>query len=643
METVNNLLTNTSFWTIGTLGLFFLLLSLFFVILVNTNDIRLRKQLKDKNRILDDDANEKIPSQRHSHGKKKDEDKEQDDGQDQTIVKIIGPYVQQEITFVVTTPPSEVVPVLHAGAKYTSIQRLLVIHLANMTWEVCKRLDSNHEMMDTMDGQHQDDFQQRQQQQQQQQQGQYDKEEVEFREYSGEKWQKGKNVWNIESILNVTARNRLGTLEVTFDPSIQDSSSSSSEKMMNDLQRNQVTIDNWAKDNGTIHHKRHHKNESLGSRDVDESSLVGSGSLSILTGNDEKEKDKKVTSRRGHREKSEEVMEEYTFVSELEAAKFQTLVLAMRTVGKEVLHLYSALETIHMIGEAYMEGDDNDNEDEEDNSRGVAFDDVIRCLGDISFVRKKVDKIRNQIARDDNRYEENLLDEESSMGYDHQSRRGAAMYKSKRLVIGLVDFVGLLIPNILRGTPYSSPIAAKEDEIELLDCNVGGVHEHQARIRQLVNLRQRVASAAVRVRSYAKAMKVVQEGWNVVTSEGSLLQQQGINHRLNFDDDVSNSEHDCNSQNECYDPNLWNESRSIPSSSLDASQQAYALVSCNVVQLEQDIIGADPVVLIPSLQKLVSKHKDMDFFCNIFSPSQTASGDYIVIYKVLTTRYRCRV
>jgi hypothetical protein len=312
-----------------------------------------------------------------------------------------------------------------------------------------------------------------------------------------------------------------------------------------------------------------------------------------------KEKDKKITLRR---DKNDEVTQEYTFTSEFEAAKFQTLVLVMRSVGKEVQHLYSALETIHRNSEAYNV--------EDGDAGGVALDDVIRCLGDITFVRKKIDNIRKQTAKKDDKVDDEIMFDDESMGYDSQSQK-AALYKSKRLVIGFVDFVGLLVPNILRGTPYSSPVAAKEDEIELFDSNVGGVNEHQARIRQLVKLRQRVASAAVRVRSYTKAMKVVQEGWDIVTSEENLYQE--VHHRLTFDDDTSNNDHDCTSQNECYDPNLLSDSRSIPSSSIHVPQQAYALVSCNVIQLEHDVIGADPVVLIPSLQHVVSKNKDMDF------------------------------
>lgn len=555
-----NHVASKSFWTVGAVGLFLLLLV--FLILVNTTSSSHDNKQSEDSRVDTD----KPQSQNR-------------DNKEEVVTRILGPRVEQSITFLVTTPPSEVVPVLHAGAKYTSIQRLLVINLANMTWEACKPKESYYETDNVDDEQH--------------------NEKDESREIS---WEKGRNILSIQSIMNVTAHARLGTLEVTYDPSVQDTS----EAMKKNLKLDQVTIDTWAKDDGG-QHKRHHKDECLASRDIDESSLVGNGSLSINTSasliSDDGIDSKKGKDRKNHprREKSDQVTVEYTFTSEFDAGKFQTLVLVMRTVGREAQHLYNALESIHKNSEAYIEDGD---------VGGVALDDVIRCLGDIPFVRKKINNIRNQIARADNEDNDESIFGNESLGYDVQSQR-TTMYKSKRLVIGFVDFVGLLIPNILRGTPYSSPVAAKEDEIELFDSNVGGVNEHQERIQQLVKLRQRVASAAVRVRSYAKAMKVVQEGWNVVTTEGDF--HQIIHHRLTFDDDVSNSEHDCISQNECYDPNLWIESERIPSAS-DVLQQAYMLVSCNVVQLEQHFIGADPVLLIPSLQQVVSKNKDLDFF-----------------------------
>jgi hypothetical protein len=551
-----------SFWTVGAVGLFFLLVVVFLILVNTTSSSHDNKQSEDSRVDTDEPQSQNW------------------DNKEEVVTRILGQRVEQSITFLVTTPPSEVVPVLHAGAKYTSIQRLLVINLANMTWEACKPKESYYET-DNVD----------------------DDEQHNEKDESGDiSWEKGKHILSIHSIMNVTAHARLGTLEVTYDPSVQDTS----ETMKKNLKVDQVTIDNWAKDDGG-QHKRHRRDECLASCDIDENSLVGNGSLSINTspsfisgdGIDSKQgKDRKNHSRR---EKSDQVTVEYTFTSEFDAGKFQTLVLVMRTVGREVQHLYNALESIHKNSEAYIEVGD---------VGGVALDDVIRCLGDIPFVRKKINNIRNQMARaDDEDNDESSFDNES-LGYDGQSQR-TTMYKSKRLVIGFVDFVGLLIPNILRGTPYSSPVAAKEDEIELFDSNVGGINEHQARIQQLVKLRQRVASAAVRVRSYVKAMKVVQEGWNVVTTEGDF--HQIIHHRLTFDDDVSNSEHDCISQNECYDPNLWIETRRI-SSALDVPQQAYMLVSCNVVQLEQHFIEADPVLLIPSLQQVLSKNKDLDFF-----------------------------
>lgn len=531
------------------------------------------------------------------------------------IVKIRGPTAAQEITFVVTTPPSELVPVLHAGARYKSIERLLVLNLLNMTWE-CRKPKGFQDEPDL-------DVQR-------------DHEDLETYQHDDDKWESSRGLLHIESILNVSAQSRLATMEVTFDPSKR---TSGCPLLKDDLVKNQIHIDNWAKDD-TVHNKRK-KNEKLSVEGISLSGVddrsIGNASVSVdttasLMSDEIMDRNKRKNGKHSERrERSHDVTEEYTFGSEFEAAKFQTLVLAMRTIGKEIQYVYRALETIYKNSEAYSD---------DGGHGGVALDDAMRCLGDISFVRKRMDTLYDIRQEDGKMKSKACIEDESpfipttsfledeSMSVNLDLER-VHMYKSERTVLGFVDFFWLLVPTMLRGTPYSSPIAAREEEVELFDIHAGGINEHQARIRQLIQLRQRVASAAVRVRSYANAMQVVQE--EKKRSSEQNLPPGVVAQRLTFDNVLSNHEHDCTSQNECYEPNLL---REIGDGAL---QPAYVLVSCNITSLGQSLIGADPVLMVPSFQRIITENDKLDFFVVCFTHHKQKVATLLLYVRWLPT------
>lgn len=318
---------------------------------------------------------------------------------------------------------------------------------------------------------------------------------------------------------------------------------------------------------------------------------------------------------------------EFTFETELDAGAFQTLFLALRVVGKEIINLYSALELVHKSSEAY-DGDTYDGGD-----GGVALDDVMRCLGDLPFVSKRIARVYEYCIENrpvpTSSSSSKLADHSTSHSYlsslesfredgdeNHDNanvktnddedappsmRKRAHEYQSKRAVLGLVDFFRLFVPKIMRGTPYSTPVA--ESNVYLSGTDLDGIEAHQARIQQMVVMRQRVAKAAVRISAYVDAMAIVKEGWKIPVS--NIPDYQCARMRLSFDQEDWNLLQDSSTENEYYDPIL---SRENPT--------AFALVGCNTFRLSSQMAKADtdPVAYIPNLRAVIEKHPQSEFF-----------------------------
>jgi hypothetical protein len=536
-------------------------------------------------------------------------------------LEILGPKAPQEIKFIVTTPPSDLIPLYHP--KCTSIKRQLVFNLQKMTWERRKPVGNGNQndagSPDTAVNPSKNS-------------------RSDAKDSIKDKmtWELVDHSLPIESLLNVSAHvDRLGTLDFTFDSSIVEKR----DLLPENLTVKQVTIDTWKNFDGDKKKRKKDEralNEGLGLEldEYSDTSTINNGTAggASTAGGDEStssnathmnRKEDKGVARKG---RSLEAKKEYTFLTEFEAGAFQTLFLTARIVGKEIQNLYSALELVHKRSEAFG-GDVHDN-----ISGGVALDDVQRCVSDLSFVDKRLGRIYDLCRiydRDSHQQQEvndsNVLGGSEIEGAinEQQSLRQEKvdLYKHRRSVLGFVDFFWLFVPSVLHGTPYTSPRATHDEDAIAFDDTVGGIDEHQARVQQLIKIRQRVAKAAVRVRSYVNNMEVVQNGWKIPTPNISCQ----LRTRLAYDNDDANIAYDCMSTHECYDPML---SRGHSSSTATISdegskvlpmpQQAYALVGCQVVRLPQDagsdFVSFDPLILIPSLRTIVEKHPDLQFF-----------------------------
>ena len=359
-----------------------------------------------------------------------------------------------------------------------------------------------------------------------------------------------------------------------------------------------------------------------------------------------------------HNYNESDLMEkEFTFASYQEAASFQTAFLAMRTVGKEIRNMYSALEAIHLdVGSSQIGSStphrDTDHHDEnadqaqqdENNAManflsprhfgiqryhnvGVHLLDVQHCLGEIPYI---VRKISNYHLSGHRRGSSTPTDTALGHNVSNHSKRHA----SKQIKLGYNDFFRLLVPSTFIGTPYCSPAA--------LEGIRDGIEAHQVRANELIQLRERVSAVALRVCAYVNAMEVVHEGWNIECDDllsSSTSENEDLKKRFAFDQEWLNSQHDQAVRNEYYEPLGEKVIRRIAESENDSFMfQAYSLVNCHFVKYDKEATNQingnsrlhpmnDPAMAIPSLKKLLKKHPAKQFFiCSYFHEnSSTAS------------------
>ena len=313
------------------------------------------------------------------------------------------------------------------------------------------------------------------------------------------------------------------------------------------------------------------------------------------------------------------VKNELIFDTKADAGAFQTLYLATKSFGRELLGLYLDLELVHKYSKA---GD------------GVALDDVYRCLGDLPVVSKRlvgisqkrtipiqipIDRSANGVLptsidlddKDEDKGHNNTVDDSDAI---LSIVRPANQYRSKRMLLGYVDFFCLFVPTVFKGAPYPRTNQRSDTTIPHLDLHetdLNRIDEHQAKTRVLARTRFAIAKAAVRIRAYAKGMEIVKRGWEIPTL--SINQQHHIcsKRRLAFDDEVANQEHDELSENEHYDPLISRD-----------HLQAFNFVGYKALQISsqcanEDIENfnfSDPVDFIPSLKTIVEKNPKDDFF-----------------------------
>jgi hypothetical protein len=376
---------------------------------------------------------------------------------------------------------------------------------------------------------------------------------------------------------------------------------------------------------------------------------------------------------------------EQTFSTASAAAQFQMDLVALQILGPLIHNLYEALRIIHQGSDSYAgnepvlhhyDGDVAEASHESNvnvsevtradgssvylEESGVAWDDVMRCLGS-SFpsIRLRLEIMRwlevygsfdtapPNIKRKESSSSAAVVSEtkvsdliaprndtepEEQVGY---SQLNSIYAKRRRILLGPVDFFRLFVPKL-------PETALPED-----DCS-------RLRMEKLLRWRKRVARAAVLVQTYVSAKTVVNRGWNVAVDVKS--HDNYWKRRLAFDDNIDNHQHDAIASNEYYEGTVSRDidcqvrglnSRKSSSRSKFLSgekptatslYQAYSLVGIHSFQWPGTDDGSplhykvDPVQSIVSLQTLITNSPELDFFVvAIFLPSQTTAIVHVYV------------
>eukprot|EP00978_Attheya_sp_CCMP212_P005119 scaffold11316_cov60-Attheya_sp.AAC.2 len=452
-------------------------------------------------------------------------------------------------------------------------------------------------------------------------------------------------------------------------------------------------IFNNAKEKDTDHYGTSSQGQGQGQADND------SGSVSSVTHSKHTER---VPA-------GEERLQEGTFASARASAEFQRALLAMRLVGTQLRHLFQALEMLHCGSEAHPgqdvlsdvivwdakdkvlehatappETNSNDAETETTTTAtsgktakdstsekkpskqmhashhvaGVAMDDVLRCLGTIPSIRRNLDRhyayhypanraaiplsvgdTHHSIDESDSVSKSTPMEEETADVTDVISAGINYLYReNRRLLLGYVDFLRLFVPSLEEGSvPYVNPTA-------------NALQEHKTRVQWAVMLRKVVARAALFVRDYVRAKRLVNQGWTIPRPRDlpshpdplsdSTIPKLSLLRRLPFDSDEDNIRHDMPAKNEYYEATVSRDVRcnvhskkhmETPGSSVPSQYQGYALVGCNTFQLPPSASSTegknhplrptrDPLSAIPSLLHLTRDNPSLDFFVSAFFP-----------------------
>ena len=298
---------------------------------------------------------------------------------------------------------------------------------------------------------------------------------------------------------------------------------------------------------------------------------------------------------------------EHTFESAFEAAQFQQDLLCYQVFGKQVTHMFAALELCHR-GSMTHEGKESvlHHSNEGDSTvipSAVAWDDVLRSLG-TTMVGLKERKPFVKVDVDDD-------------GFPSLSEQ----YQGKRLLLGPVDFFRLFVPR-------------------LLPDSIANSEADPSRLESLVELRKQAARASLFVAEYVKSRIVVNHGWDE--------ERQTIKRRIAFDDNIDNRKHDAAAKNEYYEATV---SRDVKvevhskehllksGSSTPSPIQGYSLVGCHSFQLPEDsdtdhplAYDKDPIANIPSLRKIVRSNPELDFFCVAFFPESPPRVAFVQLF-----------
>ena len=368
------------------------------------------------------------------------------------------------------------------------------------------------------------------------------------------------------------------------------------------------------------------------------------------------------------KDSSQEEWMEHTFRSAAAAAQFQVDLLALQFLGQIIFNMYEALELIHRGSMAYTGTETvlHDHACDTDNlfaqSSGVAWDDVMRCLGStfssmetrleaLRWIRTHGPSVRTTRTHQARKKQQRVTPSGGSVAgadattttatttatttskvtahtvsthRDSDATHSAGLapqYTGKRLMLGIVDFFRLFVPL-------------------LPDVAVPQNSSSRIRMEQLLRWRKRAARASVLVQAYVRARTIVNQGWHL---NRHTIPIGYLTRRLAFDDNLDNARHDFSAKNEYYEATVsrdvifrvkakeslekipcWNFGFNTDTLSTRSRYQGYSLVGIHSLQWVADDQGfplqphKDPVLSLPSLRALVENNPDLDFFVHGF-------------------------
>jgi hypothetical protein len=383
---------------------------------------------------------------------------------------------------------------------------------------------------------------------------------------------------------------------------------------------------------------------------------------------------------------------EHTFASAADAAQFQMDLLTLQYLGSQIDHMYQAFRILHQGSMAHL-GDEPvlhfrrkaqsrdggrtvaEPEEKKDgtdpatdpgsdlHSHGIAWDDVMRCLG-TSFpsIRRRLEllwwkrKVKHSNSSqpkrrgtttsvdtvvDDGEQADGPGDDpiagsqlQAGVDDDHTFAVGVEaledQYRRRRTLLGQVDFFRLFVPRL---PATSVPIVESTPE----------------RVKQMLGWRKRVSRAAILVQAYTRARSITNLGWQL----DPRWTKTKISCRLSYDRNIENHRCDKNRRDEIYEGFV---SRDVickvrglddstagvsffghrfggcsPNRTTFSGYQAFSLVDTKIVRMPTDSDAAlnirdDPVTIFPSLRTIIEQNQDVDFLvaCVYHSKHDTA-------------------
>jgi hypothetical protein len=329
---------------------------------------------------------------------------------------------------------------------------------------------------------------------------------------------------------------------------------------------------------------------------------------------------------------------EHTFKTAHAAAQFQLDLLAYQTLGKTVRHVFEALNMVHQGSLAYdgreyvLHDDHRVSDDEKDDcqkkspksvnvTRCVAWDDAMRAMSSIPTVRIALERLwlshrrPSDISSAFQKKQKKEKGDEVNLGAASAAKDGSDVdiiteeYAKKRLLLGPLDFFRLFVPTL-------PEIAIPEGE------------SNRGRMEQLLCWRKRVARAAVLVRAYSRARRVVNLGWHLHSPKSGEPSDDSIVKRLAYDGNEDNNVRDSAAKNEIYEASVsrdvlcyvrpfdfLSEDKDHRDDLVLSPYQAYSHVGSQYFKMTSEVIGAvrDPVEMFPSLRNIIAENPDLDF------------------------------